>query len=287
MASTQHDMLGSRAWVDSEGFHQIRKFQITGMTASTLSARTLVALNTGPDIPKVGWPHPHGTFAHLAVMRVSCETAGDDPTTVNGEIEYGPPTLLSLPPSYDADKAIISVNTVTAEVETQFLADGVTQITTNHGLSAQPAVSKPVAGSVKYFAPTSVVAYERREPESPAANFVAPGQTRASFVGTLNSVSVFGDPARTWLCTEVSGTSSDGAQTWLVRYAFTRSPKVSPDGLTVHPWDPQIVEIDPGTGNFVVHNPDGDPPHPLEDGKGKKLIQVQGERNFTLLSLTI
>lgn len=71
----------------------------------------------------------------------------------------------------------------------------------------------------------------------------SPGDKARTYVGTVNALPVFGDPARQWLCTAIEGTSADGGITYDVTYEFERSPYL--EG-----WDFVAVFTDRDTGEI-------------------------------------
>lgn len=78
---------------------------------------------------------------------------------------------------------------------------------------------------------------QRWEPGSPGPNAVR-------FVGKLNSTAILGCSAKTLLCTQIEGTSSDGGLTYMVNYEF----QYKPDG-----WQFTAVYIDPDTNRVPAN----------------------------------
>jgi len=91
-----------------------------------------------------------------------------------------------------------------------------------------------------------------------------------SYVGKTNAAGwmVMGSPAEnTWLCTGITGETSDAGLTYMVTYSF----HYRSDG-----WDSEIVFMDPNTGK---------PPSDVVEGVGIKTYQMYAQANFNNLGL--
>lgn len=270
------------AGVDSRGLvFQDRVFVVDGYSYGISAAWALnvmdasdATLTADPGsttlIPARNSPHPASLWAHLQLLSKAVEIIGYKQFVVT--CRYGIPDASEVEPGTDPSAAIISVSSTLVESETSFDVNG-DEIFTSH-FTDTDSNPREVRGSVSDHAVTMVVRYERLELGSPGGNAL-------THVGRLNSDNlIFGvDGPRTWLCSEISGTSSDSGATYRVVYEFIRSPKVLKVGLAnvVQPWDVEIVEIDPDTGTFVKD---------AVSDRGKKVIKIKGEAAFVSLNLT-
>jgi len=256
---------GTATWDSQNGYRQTRMYLVAGLETGTTAERQMLAM-IYPGVPAMYTPHPSSGFA-ISVVSKSCAVV--DPKTFLVSVNYGTPRTTELPPDEVAEHAIVSVSTVLIQVETAFDYQS-NQIYTEYNDGAR------VYGSVTAFHASTEVRYQRHEENSP-------GQKARDYVGTLNAdENIFGDPAaRTWMCSEISGHSDNGGDSYIVNYAFLRSPHSKWTGSTrvIQPWDPTIVEIDPLTGNFVED--------PTFANSGKKTVKVQGETTWSGLNLTL
>lgn len=264
---------GGSAGMDETGnVFQDRVFLVEGFTGVNVPARPILVMDAsvgGVSIPARNAEHPAYNWRHLVVLSKNVEILGNEEYVVT--CRYGVPTAVTFEPGLDPASAIISVSATLVESETSFDIDD-NEIFTSH-FDDESGNPKKVRGSVSDHAVTVVVRYDRPELGSP-------GGKALTHAGRLNSDNlIFGvDGPRTWLCSEISGTSSDGGVTYNSAYEFIRSPKVKRVGgdNVVQPWDVEIVEINPDTGTFVEG---------AESGRGKKIIEVKGEAAFNALSL--
>jgi len=120
--------------------------------------------------------------------------------------------------------------------------------------------------SVEAQHPMPIVRYHRRERNNPMVK-------ARDYVGCINSTAVFGDPPHTWLCTDISGMSEDGGQSYNVSYEFQRCPSSSTWDKVLSCEDPQGRYVDPS--NY---------PAPFTNTIFK--YQVYREINFWPLNLT-
>lgn len=248
--------LGGAAWDFENGYTMTRRYLVTGLGGAQYS-REIRAMQWN-ELPAGGAAHPDPSLG-INVIGKTVATLDLDKFVVS--IQYGTPKVGEIPPQ-EGSPAIVSVGTVLVEVETQFDFEG-NQIFTEHVDGTR------VSGSVRAFLASTEVRYQRHEQNSP-------GDKSKDHVGSLNDAGVFGDVKRTWLCGELAGHSNNGGLSYMVDYAFIRSPHFIAG--VVQPWDPTIVELDPKTGTYVL-----DPVL----GAGKKVVKVQRETNFSALNLTL
>lgn len=278
---------GSTSWTASGGYAQDRVYMVTfdddgEVIEGDSRSRALDAMDV-EGVPANRSQHPVWKWKNKGLILLGKDVETKSSSQFIITCSFGMPSVSEVEPSDAAASATISVSSTIVETETQFDNKG-DEIITAHFREKNTLVPLPVRGSVRDHAVTMVVRYDRLELGGPA------GKAR-THVGRLNSATVFGDPARTWLCSEISGTSTDRGVTYNVSYEFIRSPKVkvTAEGTNeVEPWDATIVEIDPNTGTFVV----GTVQLPLtwwNDGTqygGKRIVQVKGQSDFTDLDLT-
>lgn len=256
---------------------------------------------TQPGIPRIGDPYP-GMGPPFAT-KITVRPEAGDPGTAHVLVEYGQPDTAAeggigwqLP--LEPEPPQIEVSTVVVPVQTERDIDG-NQITVTHAFTypedEHPQIVKPEdptdtrdvwvgdvyrggivtkrsttkrklwveqVGSVQTWEPQTVVRLRRRERKPP-------GDKSKGYVGHLNRDRVFGDPEKTWLCTEIRGASSDGGETYAVTYAFQRLGDTA---------SPTIVFQDPETGGPVSA--------PIEN-EGFKDVDVLPTAAFRLLRLGI
>lgn len=269
---------GATRWTASGGYAQDRVYMVTfdddgGVIEGDSRSRALDAMDVS-GVPQNYAAHPVWKWRHLVLVSKDVEIKSSSQFIIT--CKYGRPAIEDIEPSDAAADAVISVGSTLVEAETSFDVDG-NEIFTSH-FDDTEGNPKKVRGSVSDHAVTMVVRYERKELGGAGGSLIS--LKALSHVGMLNSdESVFGDGPRTWLCSEISGTSTDSGVTYNVAYEFIRSPKVEKVGpnFVRQPWDVEIVEIDPDTGTFVT-NPQTD--------RGKKVIHVKGEASFVGLNLT-
>jgi hypothetical protein len=100
-------------------------------------------------------------------------------------------------------------------------------------------------GLVSKLVPNTTISVTRRESGSP-------GFKSRTYVGKVNAGSWSRDPgalARTWLCTAITGRSTDGGSTYEVNYQFQYREET---------WDETVVYMDTETGRPAVGITDGD-----------------------------
>ena len=265
-----------------------------GSTAEALAVALLA-----PGIPRRGDPYPGASLTFAT--KITVRPAAKSPDMIEVRADYGQPEaaggatwVLPLEP----EPPQIEVSTVVVPVKTEKDIDG-NQITVTHAFTypadEMPQVVLPddstetrdiavgdvyrggvvtavdttkrilsvtQTGSVQTWEPQTVVRLRRREHKPP-------GKKSKAFVGRLNAGNVFGDPPRMWRCTEISGASSDGGETYAVTYGFQRLGDKA---------DPVVVFQDPETGA---------PVYAPVLGEGIKDVRVLPVAAFHLLRLGV
>lgn len=227
------------------------------------AGETLREIIVDPAIPQYGELHPYTSytpdymvesFAAVAT-NITVRAEGNDPGVFIVTANYEMPSPISREASEDADQAIIRVGSTVAATKTQKDKTGAQIVV---ALTGQPNQ----VGEVDVQVAETVIEFERKESASPTAK-------AAANVGFVNSVTVGGYSAKTLLCLGILGDSSDGGQTWMVRYSFQYRPTT---------WAATIVYIDPET----------DRPHNdinLSTSDGVEVVDVYSEVDFTALDL--
>lgn len=222
---------------DARGYRAQRKAIVSGMTgagsAKLYRALTsgIVQTSAGERMPRYGDPHPAvpgiiciGRTARLNNDKGHCEVY----------LDYGVPDVLTSDPS-DTAPPQIEVGATVIEVDTARDVAGAI-MAVNYTIEDPPGTFKTVkqTGTVRKQIPSVYFRYRRREPNSP-------GNKAKIHVGTMNETDVFNDPPKFWLCTGITGTSSDNGASYDVTYEFLRNDET---------WDAVVAYHDPTTGRI-------------------------------------
>ena len=121
--------------------------------------------------------------------------------------------------------------------------------------------TQPQGGFFSKFTPQRT--YTVTKEESSSIDAVDIEGWNNTYVGKINSGSWRNYPARTWLCTGISGSSTNGGDTYIVTYSFQFNAKT---------WAAHVIYVDPNTGK---------PPTDLVFGTGYKIVEVYDEVSFS------
>ena len=257
------------------GLRIVRSALVTGLTGVPHS-KIPDALNA-KGLPRFGDPHPSPLADGLPLSFMTAEIKDGEPDKAIVTLTYAYPStpgilLFGNTPS-ETTAAQIEVTTTLNQLTTN-LDGGGNAITVQHTFPETPErpTSQTVVqgGEVTKMVPTTSVNYMRREPRNPL-------EKSKQYVGLTNSLAVFGDPARYWLCTHLGGPSDDGGLSYNVTYSFQRGEPHRVGSLVLPGWDAVVVFIDPATGK---------PPKNLIVGTGIKTVVMYRSINFWNLNLT-
>lgn len=200
-------------------------------------------------VPKYGDSHP--VIPGLPVSRVSAVLASEGTTDIaTVTCEYFYPTggnlhFANIEDIRSAPRSMpqLEITSTVQPTTTQFHLDDQNQYHqivlpyTRHPPTGASGPSQPLPlqpGNVEYQLPMMVFRFARREP---ADAYV--GDAARDYVGTINSVAVFGETGvHYWMCTRIDGVSDDGGKTYNVTYEFQRNPDT---------WNPVVIYVDPNT----------------------------------------
>lgn len=216
------DLIGEAVAEDGPNGPRItRAFLVEGLTGPE-HERPILALRAR-GIPYLGQQHP--SFPIPVVSR-RAQIIQDSPSKARVTIEYGIAQIDSYSVVYagsefgqwslDRQLPQISVLFTLRTIRTQFDYQG-NPIEISY---VNPETGEPETqiATVEQQVPMMIFRYMRREAADP--------QNKArQFGGKINQTPVFGDPAKTWLCTDISGESDDGGKTYNVRYEFQHNPR--------------------------------------------------------------
>ena len=260
----------------------IRSAIVTGLVGPPES-KIPDALNA-VGMPRYGDPHPSPIAAGipLSIMRADIFESEPDKAIVTLTYEFpstsGGFILFENEPS-ETTAPQIEVTTTLNQLTTNFDGGGNEMFVQHQFPPGEDGVERPPTlqlGEASIMVPTTTVNYMRREPRSPLAK-------ARLYVGKTNSMPVFGDPARYWLCTHLGGPSDDGGLSYNVTYSFQRAEPHAVAGQDLLPgWDAVIVFIDPATGKPPTNEAGG----PVEFGIGVKPYVMGRSIDFNLLNLT-
>ncbi|HUX01041.1 MAG TPA: hypothetical protein VMY35_08675 [Phycisphaerae bacterium] len=208
MASISVDIVaGSRAVKNRKGWQSAERIAtVTGVTG-TGQAQLDNALNT-LGVPALGAEHPSMSQLFLDEM----EPSARGPGVVLIRMIYR--RLEDADEPVDEDTGSIEVGTTAEQSERN--TDHAGALMTVTYASARESEREQQVVTVGAYLPKTRMVVRRRETGSP-------GDRSKLYVGKVNTGPWKLDPnctARQWLCTEISGTSSDGGETYDVRYVF-------------------------------------------------------------------
>lgn len=204
---------------DADGYKITRTAIVTGLSGAAAQLIFNAINNSG--IPLLGDSHPF--IPDIVVTSRSAEQI--DRGSARVTINYSQPDALA-DPVPDEEFAQISVSGGLVSEETTKDNSGkdigtnvwngkVTPVTDNLGtITGFNARIEFVQQSVTYSIPRPTLRFQRKESINPVLRSL-------DFVGTVNSFGIWNGAARTWLCTGIDGSSSDGGVTYDVTYEFT------------------------------------------------------------------
>jgi len=226
----------------SDGFEARRVAFVAGLSGS--AADRLRQAMECQGVPRVGDAHP--TIAGLHVSAVDAEP--DGATGAKLTIHYRPR------PAGAAGSASIEVGSSLLQVTARTDREG-NPITVAHSPTGKPADLQTQSAAVAMLVPQITLRFMRIEQAAPTAK-------AQRFVGTVNRSAVFDGAAGTWLCTGITGRSSDGGRTFEVCHAFQHKA----DG-----WQPTASFVDPRTNRVPVD---------AKQGVGVRTVKVYREMEF-------
>jgi hypothetical protein len=256
---------GSRAEYSlSNGWTFTRIAKVTGVTGDG-NARLASAIEA-TGMPSLGASHPVKAVAKL--QKMSC--AGESGEIYEVELYYAQ-RFGGSESTYPAlgEPPVVEVGSSLSQVESNLDYQGniisVSYTYPNDYYDSRFApggVGKTLTQSVPVarLAPEGSLVFRLTELYSPESMI-------ETYQGKLNSQEWRGKAEKTWLCSEISGFTSDLGASYKNRYVF----QYRSDG-----WDTRVVFNSPDTGR---------PPHDLVEDTGTKLVQIAGTADFNLLFL--
>lgn len=281
---TRNSLLGEASVTlsNSSGVAAQEFYLVEGLEGSTALQR-LHAATLAPGIPRRGVLHP---LLSVPVESVRAQFVNRDITQaaiveVNYGLVQGGGGFENDPDDEGAMPQIEILSTL-QPIQTEFDVHGNVLVIDNYVTTifddSDPPVAigsqshPPQAGEVEVTADMHTIIARRRERISPG---VIKGPTHTN---TINSGTVFGDPAYVWKCA-IGGSTDDGGDSWNVVYEFQRN---FPDT-----WNKVIVWRDPETGlpGAEVTRPPNMTPG--STGNGSKVTRHFRSSNFRNLNLPI
>ena len=264
--SVEKDVLeGTNLGFGFQGYDAVEVIDVYGTTGSTVLERMYNAqlLNNVPL-----WGDLHPSIPNMRVISKRVTPLGADATNVRIQIFWGRPEPFTQPASTAAVDATVFSGVTIREFPTLFDKDGV-QLKTERTNGTETEVQTQIA---RINFPVLVLGATRKEPTNPA-------DKAATYVNTVNSIPIWGEAARRWLCTRLEGTSDDGGDSFDVTYEFQRSPLLR--------YGPNITESYSGWENVNVHSVDGRPIENPTFGETLTITQVFEAQNFANLNLNL
>lgn len=232
---------GESAQWTAEGWTFQRKAVVHGLTGPAVTRLRSAVEALGV---RIGDPHPDNPLAKLE--SVSPSMLGQSECEVN--LTY---KQKGKDPNQSSNNCTIEVSASLGQDDTNVDVDG-DPILMNIG-------GKEFCGELKKLIPQVVIRASRQEEESPGAKAI-------EYVGAVNDGGWSLHPeaeSRTWMCTGISGRTSDGGLTWEVSYEFSYRPDN---------WDERFIVHDPTTGKPMASD-------------AWQMFQLYEEKSFNALNL--
>lgn len=262
---------GATVSEDENGFSAIRMFIVTGLKGPRAD-RILRALTT-PRVPQYGEPYPN--FPFMAVTsRNAVPLAGTDKATVTinyklATSEQNSPDETAAP-EWEFSSTVQQISTEKDSKNRQIFVDYFFPLNAIDPETGQKD-DRAGSGTIRQFGtiikqiPLIVARAKRKEKQDSL-------EKSKIFGGTVNKKKFLGDPARFWLCSDISSRTSDGGKTFDVVYEFIRNVSGG------NGWDTDVIFIDPRTNKPVEIRPD-------QQGKALKRVQPYEETDFGALNI--
>ena len=232
-------------------------YRVEGIEAPTLDEMKYLALQ---EVPSRGEPHPTLPISGLVVR--SREAAAESNDLVSVTLQYRTQAADTQPQLGDDPQ--IEVGGRVTQTQTNVDKDGNKLLVSFSGDSDHLSIAETVA-TVALQVPVFTLRITRRETQSPASK-------AATYVGRVNSVEWYGQPAHQWLCEAIVGRSDDGGDTYIVNHEFGYNEGESGNGWAAH-----VFAKDPETGEI---------PGGVSLGDGEEFFDVQKEADFNDLDLS-
>lgn len=258
MATVEFDkMNGSNATLAATGWEAERIAFVYGVTGD--GDEKLYNAVTDPAMPSIGDEHP--AIQGCLLSRIKPEAI--DTTTVKCTLEYRTVNGNWIPSTETPTQ--IEVGAGLAQKETNKDINGndlVVSYTYTEPQRARWGIQETEAvnqgGRISVLRPEVTLSVVKKLAYSPESQAI-------SYVGKTNISSWRGYPANTWLCTNITGRSSDGGVTYDATYSFQ---------YRASGWDETYV--------FIL--PDGNPPD-VTDANSSKTSSFYSRINFGELGL--
>ena len=256
MVEVQVDIIdGNKVERTRKGWRATRLARVTGLTGA--GHERVYNAYSAPGMPAYNSAHPSIPGIYLKEMYFDTESGS--PTQAKVRLVYLP---LRFSPMPGSDARIRVGATVEQESTYEDIDGNVMFVEYDDGTTVREQ-----GGTVSVLRPKVTREYVREEDEDP-------GALAEAYVGTVNEAGWYADPtapARVWLCNDIASESTDGGETFTVRYMFTKKTH-----RPTFNWDVFLQWMDPQTGR---------PPKDLVVGVGTKSYQIAAESNFNALNL--
>jgi hypothetical protein len=217
----------------SGGASAVRVFYVEDLTGPP-SNRLFEALTVG-GIPRVGDPHPASQFVICDNVTVSPLT--DSNTQAMVTASYKPLTFGSSNPDEEGQTQIRLGSTVQSVTTNKFFQGSKSKFMrlkykfeegdqNSRGLDEEEQI-----GEVEKQVPITTASFSRQESQRPL-------KKSQLYVGKTNSSTFLDGKKNTWLCTDITGNTTDGGETYSVNYEFAFNSET---------WSPVVSYINPET----------------------------------------
>lgn len=245
----------------ADGKKVTRVFMVTGIQGNPVDI--IPAALTAGSIPQVGDAHP-------SIGTITCDSVTANPVdAAEVQVSANYSTLREGQTGVDEEAQVqISFSSSVQSVETNEFFDGTNKKLMVLEYTFPPDEDPEGTATPKKVVPTAsreqailVATLSRLESEPPLNKAV-------QFVEHTNKRTFLGTGARTWLCTSITGVSSDGGETYQVTYTFEFREET---------WDVKLAWADQETGAI--------PDDVDTQAEAFKDFQLQPTANFQELDL--
>jgi len=221
----------------ADGTKVTRVFMVSGIEGNP--ADIIPGALTAGQIPRVGDPHP-------SIGTITCDSVTATPVdAAQVQVSANYSTLRTGQTGVDEEARVqISFSSSVQGVETNEFFSGTTKKLMVLEYTFPPEEDPEGTSKPKKVVPTAtreqailVATLSRLESEPPLTKAV-------NFVEHTNKRTFLGTGARTWLCTSITGVSSDGGETYQVTYTFEYRSET---------WDVKLAWADQETGATPNH----------------------------------
>lgn len=201
MADVDVDIVGESSLVlTRDGYEKTREYRVYNLTGGTLSAREYEAMQYVPSRKT-----PHESIPLINVDTVEAEALSGE--IVRVRVVYRTPKGGNRPPEEGEAPRVEVFGVLESSVTNEDKDGNLIVVPVPAGQTGEPLRGPQISIQLPRFG----VRYTVRQA-------FAPDDLAAQYVGSVNSTTYKGRPARTWLVGPIRGTSDDGGVTFVNTY---------------------------------------------------------------------